>query len=136
MKAIVYNGPRDVRIKDVPLPEIKHPNDVIVQITSTNICGSDLHMYEGRTNLECGKIIGHENLGVIAECGKAVTSLKIGDRVCIPFNASCGFCKNCDSGLTAACLTLNPGTAGAGYGYAGMGELQGGQAEYLRVPYA
>lgn len=136
MKAIVYNGPRDVQVKDVPDPRIEHPNDVLVRITTTNICGSDLHMYEGRTDLEPGKIIGHENLGEIVECGSAVASLKVGDRVCIPFNASCGFCKNCERGLTSACLTLNPGTAGAGYGYAGMGDLQGGQAEYLRVPYA
>lgn len=136
MKAIVYNGPRDVEVKEVPDPTIQHPNDVIVRVTTTNICGSDLHMYEGRTNLEQGKIIGHENLGQIAECGAAVASLKVGDYVCIPFNAACGFCKNCERGLTSACLTLNPGTAGAGYGYAGMGELQGGQAEYLRVPYA
>jgi threonine dehydrogenase-like Zn-dependent dehydrogenase len=135
MKAVVYNGPRDVAVKDMPDPKIQHPNDVIVRITTTNICGSDLHMYEGRTELEPGKIIGHENLGEILECGSAVVSLKAGDRVCIPFNASCGFCKNCERGLTAACLTLNPGTAGAGYGYAGMGELPGGQAEYLRVPY-
>lgn len=135
MKALVYNGPRDVSVKDVPDPTIQHPNDVIVRITTTNICGSDLHMYEGRTELEPGKIIGHENLGEIIECGSAVASLSPGDRVCIPFNASCGYCKNCERGLTAACLTLNPGTAGAGYGYAGMGDLQGGQAEYLRVPY-
>lgn len=135
MRALVYNGPRDVEIQDMPDPKIKHPNDVLVKITTTNICGSDLHMYEGRTDLESGKIIGHENLGVIIECGPAVASLEIGDRVCIPFNASCGFCENCERGMTGACLTLNPGTAGAGYGYAGMGELQGGQAEYLRVPY-
>ena len=135
MRAIVYNGPRDVQVKDMPEPRIEHPSDVIVQITTTNICGSDLHMYEGRTDLEAGKIIGHENLGVIQECGPAVASLKVGDRVCIPFNASCGFCKNCERGMTAACLTLNPGNAGAGYGYAGMGDFQGGQAEYLRVPY-
>jgi threonine dehydrogenase-like Zn-dependent dehydrogenase len=135
MRAIVYNGPRDVQVKEMPDPKLKHPSDVIVQITTTNICGSDLHMYEGRTDFEAGKIIGHENLGVIVECGPAVASLKVGHRVCIPFNASCGFCKNCESGKTAACLTLNPGNAGAGYGYAGLGELQGGQAEYLRVPY-
>ena len=136
MKAIVYNGPRNVSVKEMPDPKIKHPNDVIVRITATNICGSDLHMYEGRTELEPGKIIGHENLGFIEECGTAVASLKPGDHVCIPFNASCGYCKNCERGYTSACLTLNPGTAGAGYGYAGMGELQGGQAEFLRVPYA
>ena len=136
MKAIVYNGPRDVQVKDMPDPVIQHPGDVIIRVTTTNICGSDLHMYEGRTSLEPGKIIGHENLGEILECGSAVASLEPGDRVCVPFNASCGFCKNCERGLTAACLTLNPGNAGAGYGYAGMGELHGGQAEYLRVPYA
>lgn len=136
MKAIVYNGPRDISVKEMPDPKIKHPNDVIVRITTSNICGSDLHMYEGRTELEPGKIIGHENLGFIEECGAAVSSLKPGDHVCIPFNASCGYCKNCERGYTSACLTLNPGTAGAGYGYAGMGELQGGQAEFLRVPYA
>ena len=136
MKAIVYNGPRDVQVKDMPDPKIKHPNDVIVQITTTNICGSDLNMYEGRTSLKPGTIIGHENLGEIVECGAAVARLKVGDLVCVPFNASCGYCRNCERGLTAACLTLNPGTAGAGYGYADMGELPGGQAEYLRVPYA
>jgi threonine dehydrogenase-like Zn-dependent dehydrogenase len=135
MKAVVYNGPRSVEVKEMPDPKIQHPNDVIVRITATNICGSDLHMYEGRTDLEAGKIIDHENLGEILECGPAVASLQPGDRVCIPFNASCGYCKNCERGLTSACLTLNPGTAGAGYGYAGMGDLQGGQAEYLRVPY-
>lgn len=135
MKAIVYNGPRDVEVKEMPDPSIQHPSDVIVKITATNICGSDLHMYEGRTSLEPGKIIGHENLGEILECGPAVASLKRGDYVCIPFNAACGYCKNCERGLTAACLTLNPGNAGAGYGYAGMGDLQGGQAQYLRVPY-
>lgn len=136
MKAVVYNGPRNVEVKEVPDPVIRHPNDVIVQVTTSNICGSDLHMYEGRTDLRPGKIIGHENLGEIVEVGDAVTSLRKGDRVCIPFNASCGFCENCERGMTAACLTLNPGQAGAGYGYAGMGDLEGGQAEYMRVPYA
>ncbi len=136
MRAIVYNGPRDVQVKEVPDPRIQHPNDAIVRITTTNICGSDLHMYEGRTSLEPGRVIGHENLGEVLECGPAVASLKRGDLVCVPFNASCGFCKNCERGLTSACLTLNPGSAGAGYGYADMGELPGGQAEYLRVPYA
>jgi glutathione-independent formaldehyde dehydrogenase len=136
MKAIVYNGPRDVQVKDMPDPKIKHPNDAIVKVTTTNICGSDLHMYEGRTSLKPGTIIGHENLGEVVECGDAVARLKVGDLVCMPFNASCGYCKNCERGFTAACLTLNPGTAGAGYGYADMGDLPGGQAEYLRVPYA
>jgi glutathione-independent formaldehyde dehydrogenase len=135
MKAIVYNGPRDVEVKEMPDPTLRHPCDVLVKVTTTNICGSDLHMYEGRTELKPGKIIGHENLGEILECGSAVASLKPGDLVCIPFNAACGFCKNCERGFTSACLTLNPGNAGAGYGYAGMGELPGGQAQYMRVPY-
>src|SRR5579864_6322754 len=136
MKAVVYKDAFSVAVEEVPDPKIQDPQDVIIKITTTNICGSDLHMYEGRTNLEPGKIIGHENLGEILECGAAVASFEPGDLVCVPFNASCGFCKNCDRGMTAACLTLNPGNAGAGYGYAGMGDLQGGQAEYLRVPYA
>lgn len=136
MKAIVYHGPRDVRVVDVPDPKIQEPQDVIIKITSTNICGSDLHMYEGRTSLEAGRIIGHENLGVVVETGAAVRSLRKGDRVCVPFNVACGYCKNCERGYTSACLTMNPGSAGAGYGYADMGPYEGGQAEYLRVPHA
>lgn len=135
MKALVYNGPRDVTIKEMPDARIEQPLDVLVRITSTNICGSDLHMYEGRTDLKPGRIIGHENLGEIIECGKAVAHIKIGDRVCVPFNVACGYCKNCERGLTSACLTMNPGSAGAGYGYADMGPYEGGQAELLRVPY-
>ena len=135
MKAVVYNGPRDVKVKKVSDPKIDHPTDVLVKITTTNICGSDLHMYEGRTDVEKGKILGHENLGEVIEVGKAVKQVKIGDMVCLPFNISCGFCKNCERGFTGACLTLNPGTPGAAYGYAGMGPYDGGQAEYLRVPH-
>ncbi|HWF38232.1 MAG TPA: glutathione-independent formaldehyde dehydrogenase [Candidatus Acidoferrales bacterium] len=136
MKALVYNGPRDVAVKDMPDPKIEQPTDVLVRITATNICGSDLHMYEGRTNVEKGKILGHENLGEVIEVGDAVMKVKKGDRVCLPFNISCGFCENCERGYTSACLTANPGNAGAAYGYANMGPYQGGQAEYLRVPYA
>ena len=136
MKALVYNGPRDVSINDVPDAKIERPTDVLVRITSTNICGSDLHMYEGRTSVECGKVLGHENLGEVIEIGNAVDRIKIGDRVCLPFNIGCGFCKNCERGLTGFCLTTNPGFAGAAYGYAEMGPYNGGQAEYLRVPYA
>jgi glutathione-independent formaldehyde dehydrogenase len=135
MKALVYNGPRDVRVKKVPDATIEQPTDVLVKITSTNICGSDLHMYEGRTDVEKGKVLGHENLGEVIEVGKAVVKVKVGDRVCLPFNISCGFCKNCERGWTGFCLTVNPGTAGGAYGYAGMGSYNGGQAELLRVPY-
>ncbi len=135
MRALVYNGPRDVRIKEVPDARIEEDTDVLVKITTTNICGSDLHMYEGRTSLEKGRIIGHENLGEVVERGKSVWRVKVGDRVCIPFNVACGSCKNCERGFTSACLTMNPGKAGAGYGYAEMGSYEGGQAEYLRVPH-
>ncbi len=93
-------------------------------------------MYEGRTDVEKGKVLGHENLGEVVEAGKAVEHIKVGDMVCLPFNISCGYCKNCERGLTGFCLTANPGNAGAAYGYAGMGPYHGGQAELLRVPYA
>jgi threonine dehydrogenase-like Zn-dependent dehydrogenase len=136
MRALVYHGPRDVRITDVPDPTIEHPTDALVRITSTNICGSDLHMYEGRTTVEKGKVLGHENLGEVIEVGRAVSQVKVGDYVCLPFNIACGTCKNCERGLTGFCLTANPGKAGAAYGYAEMGPYNGGQAEYLRVPYA
>lgn len=135
MKALVYNGPHDVKVVDRPDAEIEQPTDVLIRVTTTNICGSDLHMYEGRTSLEKGRIIGHENLGEVIECGKAVRRIEVGDRVCVPFNVACGYCKNCERGFTSACLTMNPGTAGAGYGYADMGPYEGGQAELLRVPY-
>ncbi len=136
MRALVYNGARDVAVKDVPDATIEAPTDALVRITATNICGSDLHMYEGRTDLEPGKVIGHENLGEVIEVGPAVTAVKVGDRVCLPFNIGCGFCKNCTRGLTGFCLTVNPGMAGGAYGYADMGPYDGGQAELLRVPYA
>lgn len=136
MKALVYNGPRDVQIKDVPDARIEHPKDVLVKITSTNICGSDLHMYEGRTSVEQGKVLGHENLGVVVEVGSDVEHIKVGDHVCLPFNISCGYCENCVRGYTGFCLTVNPGYAGGAYGYAEMGPYNGGQAELLRVPYA
>ncbi|HEX4339964.1 MAG TPA: glutathione-independent formaldehyde dehydrogenase [Polyangiaceae bacterium] len=136
MKALVYRGPRDVKIEEVKDPRIERPTDVLVRITSTNICGSDLHMYEGRTTVEKGKVLGHENLGEVIEVGDAVVRIKKGDRVCLPFNIGCGFCRNCEKGQTGFCLTTNPGTAGAAYGYANMGPYEGGQAEYLRVPFA
>jgi len=135
MKALVYHGPRDVRVDDVPDATIERATDVLVKITSTNICGSDLHMYEGRTDMEPGRILGHENLGVVVAVGAAVDRVKVGDRVCLPFNIGCGFCENCEKGLSGFCLTCNPGMAGAAYGFAGMGPYSGGQAELLRVPY-
>ncbi|WP_243040472.1 glutathione-independent formaldehyde dehydrogenase [Dyella sedimenti] len=135
MKAVVYQGPRDVRVIDVPDARIEKSTDVLVRITTTNICGSDLHMYDGRTEVEAGQVLGHENLGEVIEVGEAVDRVKVGDLVCLPFNVSCGFCENCERGLTGFCLTVNPGKAGGAYGYAGMGPYRGGQAELLRVPY-
>lgn len=136
MKAVVYQGPRDVTVTDVEDPRIQDPNDVIVKITTTAICGSDLHMYEGRTMAEPGIVFGHENMGVIVETGPGVVSLRKGERVSMPFNVACGFCRNCREGRTGFCLTVNPGFAGGAYGYVSMGPYRGGQAEYLRVPFA
>ena len=136
MRAVVYQDPFKVTIEDVPDPTIEKPTDVIVRVTSSAICGSDLHMYEGRTAAEPGIVFGHENLGIVAEVGNAVTSIEKGDRVVMPFNVACGFCRNCLAGYTGFCLTVNPGFAGGAYGYVAMGPYRGGQAEYLRVPYA
>jgi len=136
MKAIVYKGPSQVAVEEVEDPRIEGANDAIVKVTTTAICGSDLHMYEGRTAAEPGIIFGHENLGTIEEVGAGVTAIKPGDRVVMPFNVACGFCKNCVDGYTGYCLTVNPGFAGGAYGYVAMGPYRGGQAEYLRVPYA
>jgi glutathione-independent formaldehyde dehydrogenase len=136
MRAVVYRKPFEVAVEDVPEPKLEHPNDVLVRITSSCICGSDLHMYEGRTAAEPGIVFGHENLGVIEEAGPGVAALQAGDRVVMPFNVACGFCKNCQAGFTGFCLTVNPGFAGGAYGYVAMGPYPGGQAEYLRVPYA
>jgi glutathione-independent formaldehyde dehydrogenase len=135
MRALVYNGPRDVSVQNMPDATIERDTDVLVQISSSNICGSDLHMYEGRTGMQPGRILGHENLGVVIEVGRAVDRIKVGDRVCLPFNIGCGFCANCEQGLSGYCLTVNPGNAGGAYGFAGMGPYSGGQAEFLRVPY-
>lgn len=136
MKAVVYREPFSVEVSDVEDPSIQDPNDVIVRVTSTCICGSDLHMYEGRTGAEAGIVFGHENMGVVEEVGPGVASVKQGDRVSMPFNVACGFCKNCLNNKTGFCLTVNPGFAGGAYGYVSMGPYTGGQAEYLRVPFA
>jgi threonine dehydrogenase-like Zn-dependent dehydrogenase len=137
MKAVVYEGPRQVGVKNVPDARIEMPTDVLVRVTTTNICGSDLHMYEGRTDLEPGRVLGHENLGEVVDVGPGVVRVRVGDMVCVPFNVACGFCANCERGLTAFCLTTNPepGVDGAAYGFADMGPYNGGQAELLRVPF-
>ncbi len=138
MKALVYRGPYSVSVEEVDDARIEDANDAVVRITSTNICGSDLHMYEGRTTVEDGKVLGHENMGIVEEVGPGVTRIKVGDRVSVPFNIACGSCDNCVKGWTSFCLRTNPteGVDGAAYGYANMGPYRGGQAEQLRVPFA
>jgi threonine dehydrogenase-like Zn-dependent dehydrogenase len=132
----VYDGPRQVSVKDVPDARIERPTDVLVRVTTTNICGSDLHMYEGRTDFEQGRIFGHENVGEVIEVGDGVDKVQVGDMISAPFNVACGHCQNCESGSTNYCLRANePGMAGAAYGFADMGPWSGGQAEYLRVPW-
>ena len=136
MKALIYNGPRDVSVQEVPDAKIEQPTDVVIKLTTTNICGSDLHMYEGRTDMDSGRILGHENLGEVVEVGGAVQRVKQGDVVCLPFNVGCGYCKNCERGLSGFCLSVDSDTPGGAYGFADMGPYEGGQAEYLRVPWA
>lgn len=136
MKALHYDGPFKVSVKEIDLPKIQHPDDVIIKVTTTCICGSDLHMYEGRTAAEPGLVFGHENMGVITEVGSGVTLLKKGDRIVLPFNVADGRCRNCEEGRTAFCTGVNPGFAGGAYGYVAMGPYQGGQAQYMRIPYA
>jgi len=135
VKALVYDGAKDVSVKEIDDPKISKPTDAIVKITSAAICGSDLHMYEGRSPAETGIVFGHEIMGVVEEVGEGVQQIKVGDRVVLPFNIGCGLCFNCTRGFTNACLTLNPDGVGAGYGYAGMGPFNGGQAEKVLVPY-
>ena len=136
MRAIVYKGPNEVSVEDVADPEIESQTDAIVRITSSGICGSDLHMYEGRTPASGDMRFGHENMGVVEDVGSAVNSIRSGDRVVMPFNVACGTCFNCGRGFTNACLVVNPEGVSGGYGYAGMGPYPGGQAEFLRVPFA
>ncbi|MEV4580873.1 zinc-dependent alcohol dehydrogenase [Nonomuraea jabiensis] len=141
MKAVTWHGKRDVRVEEVPDPAIKEPNDAVIRITSTGICGSDLHLYEvlGPFMAE-GDILGHEPMGVVEEVGPAIENIKPGDRVVIPFNISCGHCHMCDLQLYAQCETTQVrehGTGAALYGYTKLyGQVPGGQAQYLRVPEA
>jgi len=136
LKAVVWKKPYTVIVEDVEDPRLEEPTDAILRLTTAAICGSDLHMYEGRAPMEPGQVFGHENLGVIESVGSSVKTIKPGDRVVLPFNIGCGFCFNCSRQFSNACLTNNPKSHGAGYGYSGMGPFKGGQAEFVRVPYA
>ncbi|MGH3912605.1 MAG: zinc-dependent alcohol dehydrogenase [Pseudonocardiaceae bacterium] len=140
MKAVTWHGKRDVRVDTVPDPKIQDPTDVIVRITSTGICGSDLHLYEVLGPfLEEGDILGHEPMGVVEEVGSGVTELRPGQRVVIPFNISCGTCFMCGQGLHSQCETTQVRDQGMGaalFGYTKLyGQVPGGQAEFLRVPF-
>ena len=103
MKAVVFKAPYDLAIENVEDPRIEHPLDAIIRITTANICGSDLHPYEGRAELDAGMVLGHENMGVVEEVGAGVGRIKVGDRVSVPFNLACGTCRNCNHGYTNAC---------------------------------
>jgi threonine dehydrogenase-like Zn-dependent dehydrogenase len=140
MRAVTWQGRRDVRVDTVPDPSIKDPTDVVVKITSTALCGSDLHLYETLGPfLEQGDILGHEPMGIVEEVGPEVTGVKPGDRVVVPFNVSCGTCFMCASGLHSQCETTQVHEHGSGaalFGYTKLyGQVPGGQAEYLRVPF-
>jgi threonine dehydrogenase-like Zn-dependent dehydrogenase len=141
MKALTWHGKRDVRVEDVPDPQLEQPTDAIVRVTSTAICGSDLHLYEVLGPfLSPGDILGHESMGVVEEVGPDVHHIAPGDRVVVPFNISCGSCWMCERGLFAQCETTQNRATGKGaalFGYTELyGSVPGGQAEYLRVPQA
>ncbi|MBC7779678.1 MAG: glutathione-dependent formaldehyde dehydrogenase, partial [Proteobacteria bacterium] len=149
MKALTYHSTHDVRVETVPDPILEHDEDILLRVTATAICGSDLHLYRGKVpGLESGDILGHEFMGVVEDIGPAVTRVKRGDRVVVPFTISCGECFFCNRSLFAACETTNPGRgailnkkhirSGAGmFGYTHLyGGYSGGQAEFVRVPHA
>ncbi|MFP3390153.1 zinc-dependent alcohol dehydrogenase [Brevibacillus sp. SIMBA_040] len=139
MKAVTYQGIKNIVVKDVPDPKIVKPDDMIVKLTSTAICGSDLHLIHGMIpNLQEDYIIGHEPMGIVEEVGPGVTKLKKGDRVVIPFNIACGECFYCKNHLESQCDNSNEhGDMGGFFGYSSTtGGYPGGQAEYLRVPFA
>jgi threonine dehydrogenase-like Zn-dependent dehydrogenase len=141
MKAVTWHGKRDVRVDEVPDPKIEEPTDAIIRVTTTNICGSDLHLYETLgAFMDRGDVLGHEAMGIVEEVGSDVTALKPGDRVVIPFQMSCGACFMCDQQLYTQCETTQVREYGSGaalFGYSKMyGQVPGGQAEYLRVPQA
>ncbi len=141
MKAVTWHGTHDVRVDSVPDPRIEEPTDAIIRVTSSGICGSDLHLYEVLGPfLDTGDVLGHEPMGVVEEVGSGVTQIKPGDRVVIPFNISCGSCHMCGKGLMTQCETTQVreyDTGAAFFGYTKLyGQVPGGQAEYLRVPQA
>jgi len=141
MKAVTWHGQRDVRVEEVPDPVVQKPSDAVIRVTTTNICGSDLHLYEPLAPfMGVGDILGHENMGEVVEVGSEVGDLKVGDRVSIPFQISCGHCWMCNQQLYTQCETTQVRDKGMGaalFGFSKLyGQVPGGQAEYLRVPQA
>jgi len=148
MKALCWYGRRDVRVETVPDPVLVNPRDAIVRVTSTAICGSDLHLYDGVIpTMQAGDVLGHEFMGEVMAVGSRVTNLAVGDRVVVPFTIACGACAPCKKGLWSLCDNSNPnagmlerlyGASGSGlFGYSHLyGGYAGGQAEYVRVPFA
>lgn len=140
MRAMVYRGPYKIRVEEKPTPRIEHPNDAIVRVTMGAVCGSDLHLYHGMMpDTRVGTTFGHEFIGVVDQVGPSVQNVKPGDRVMMPFNVFCGSCYFCARGLYGNCHNVNPNATAAGgmYGYSHTaGGYDGGQAEYVRVPFA
>ncbi|WP_024800576.1 Zn-dependent alcohol dehydrogenase [Nocardia sp. BMG51109] len=141
MRAVTWQAPRKVAVEEVPDPRIEDPTDAVVRVTSSAICGSDLHLYEVLGGyLDAGDVLGHEPIGIVEEVGSAVRTLTPGDRVVVPFQISCGGCTSCEDGLPTQCDTTQVREYGSGaalFGYSKLyGQVPGGQAEYLRVPHA
>ncbi|MCO8127952.1 glutathione-dependent formaldehyde dehydrogenase [Acidimicrobiia bacterium EGI L10123] len=141
MRALTWHGKRDVRVEDVPDPRIEEPTDAIIEITSSGLCGSDLHLYEVLgPYLHAGDVLGHEPMGIVREVGSGVSNIKAGDRVVIPFQIACGSCFMCGEGLHTQCETTQVTEQGMGaalFGYTDLyGSVPGAQAQYLRVPQA
>jgi threonine dehydrogenase-like Zn-dependent dehydrogenase len=148
MRAVCWEGKKDVRVQTVPDPTILNPRDAVIKVTATAICGSDLHLYNGRIpTMQAGDILGHEFMGEVVETGPSVKNLKKGDRVVVPFDIACGNCTPCTKGMYSACDNSNPNapmmtammghSGAAAFGYTTtFGHYAGGQAEYARVPYA
>ncbi|MCB9439279.1 MAG: alcohol dehydrogenase catalytic domain-containing protein [Mycolicibacterium sp.] len=140
-RAVVFNGPRDMRVESLDYPKLvmpngkKAPHGAILKIVATNICGSDLHIYRGSFPVPQGMVMGHEMTGEVIEVGTDVEFLKEGDLVSVPFNVACGRCRNCKARRTDVCETVNPDVACGAYGF-NLGNWNGGQSEYLFVPYA
>jgi threonine dehydrogenase-like Zn-dependent dehydrogenase len=140
MRAMTYRGPYKIQVTEKPMPKIEHPNDAIVRVTHAAVCGSDLHLFHGLLpDTRVGHTFGHEIVGVVHEVGSSVSSLSVGDRVMVPFNISCGSCYFCTRGLLSNCHNVNPNATAVGgiYGYSHTaGGYDGGQAEFVRVPFA